>query len=141
MFLQIVTSLLKNVNIWLNDKVTQFPRFLFLASWLKSCEIKKPEFTNCSTESIQELFQNVFKGNYKIDGLDSVDPMLLDKISVLQGDGPVSLNARLSNVKFFGFSKIALYKAKSVQKITAELLLSKSSKSDLKLIITRKDKS
>jgi Haemolymph juvenile hormone binding protein (JHBP) len=50
----------------------------------------------------------VFSGKYKIDGLDSIDPMVLDKIKVLQGDGPVNVNASLSKVKIFGFSKVEL---------------------------------
>lgn len=77
---------------------------MFLANWLKTCELKMPEFTKCSTESIRGLFANTFNGNYKIAGLDSIDPLLLDKIKVLQGGGgPVSLNASLTNVKLFGF--------------------------------------
>lgn len=81
---------------------------IFSASWLQTCELKKPQFTKCSTQSIRGLFNNVFSGKYKIDGLESLDPMVLDKIKVLQGDGPVSVNASLSKVKIYGFSKVEL---------------------------------
>jgi Haemolymph juvenile hormone binding protein (JHBP) len=56
-------------------------------------------------ESVRGLFGNVLNGNYKIEGLDSVEPILLDKIQILQGDGPVSLDASLSKLKIFGMSK------------------------------------
>lgn len=74
-------------------------------AWLKTCEFKDPEFIKCSTSSIQGLFKTVFDGGYKVPELDSLDPMRIDSIDILQGDGPVSVNASLSKVKITGFSK------------------------------------
>jgi hypothetical protein len=53
------------------------------------------------------MFQNVLKGNYKIDGIDSTDPVYLDKLQILQGagNGPVSVDASLSNLKIYGLAK------------------------------------
>lgn len=42
-----------------------------------------------------------------IEGLEdigTIDPMRLGKIRILQGDGPVSVNASLSKVTVTGFS-------------------------------------
>lgn len=72
---------------------------------MKTCVKDTPEFAKCHVESIRDLFANIFNGNYKIDGLESVEPMVLDKLQILQSDGPVSLDASLSKVKIFGFSK------------------------------------
>lgn len=41
-----------------------------------------------------------------MEGLDSIDPMIIDRIRILQGEGPVSVNASLSKVKVIGFSKV-----------------------------------
>jgi hypothetical protein len=78
------------------------------ASWIKTCQLKQPEFTKCSTESIRGLFANTFNGNFKIKNFDSLDPMHLDKLNVLQGSGPVAVNASLSNVKIVGMSSMFL---------------------------------
>lgn len=67
-----------------------------------------PEFTKCSTESIRGLFTNTLNNSYKVKGLDSVDPMLFDKLNVLQGSGPVAVNASLANVKIVGMSGVEL---------------------------------
>jgi hypothetical protein len=75
---------------------------------LKTCELKKPEFTKCSTKSIDELYKKIFNGHFKVEGLESVEPLVLDKIKVLSGDGPVSLNASLTKVKIFGFKNIQI---------------------------------
>jgi hypothetical protein len=80
---------------------------LIPANWLKSCLQSDPNFQQCHLESVRDLFQNVLKGVYKIDGIDSTDPVYLDKIQILQGagNGPVSLDASLSNLKIFGLAK------------------------------------
>lgn len=56
--------------------------------------------------SVQGLFDNVVKGINELDGLSSIDPMRIDRIKILQGEGPVSVNASLTKVKVLGFSKV-----------------------------------
>lgn len=46
------------------------------------------------------------KGIDGVVGLESIDPMKIDRIRILQGDGPVSVNASLTKVKVTGFSKV-----------------------------------
>lgn len=75
---------------------------------MKTCSFNDPEFRKCHVESVRRLFENVFNGNYKIDGLGSVEPITLDKIQIIQGDGPVALDASLSDLKIFGLSNAEL---------------------------------
>lgn len=56
--------------------------------------------------SVQGLFDKLVKGIDGVVGLDSIDPMKIDRIRILQGEGPVSVNASLSRVKVTGFSKV-----------------------------------
>lgn len=67
--------------------------------------LKDPELVKCSTVSIQGLFDALGKGIEGLEGLETIDPMRIDRIRILQGEGPVSVNASLSKVKVTGFSK------------------------------------
>lgn len=78
------------------------------ADWLKTCTFKNPNFTQCSTTSVHGLFSHLIEGIEGINGLDTIDPMKIDRIRILQGDGPVSVNASLSKVTVTGFSKLKL---------------------------------
>lgn len=73
---------------------------------MKTCQFSDPDFFKCSTGSVQGLFDHLIKGIEGVEGLDSIDPMRIDRIRILQGDGPVSVNASLSKVKVMGFSKV-----------------------------------
>lgn len=77
----------------------------FKASWLITCALKDPGFEKCHLDSIRGLFEKVLQGSYKVEGIESMDPVLLDKVQILQGTGPVSLDARLTNLKIKGLSK------------------------------------
>lgn len=55
---------------------------------------------------MQGLFDNLIKGIDGVEGLDSIDPMRIERIRILQGEGAVSVNASLSKVKVLGFSKV-----------------------------------
>jgi hypothetical protein len=54
---------------------------------------------------VQGLFDQLGKGIPGLIGLETIDPMKIEKIRILQGEGPVSVNASLRNVKVTGFSK------------------------------------
>lgn len=51
------------------------------------------------------MFDELAKGIDGLVGLETIDPMKIDRIRILQGEGPVSVNASLSKVKVTGFSK------------------------------------
>lgn len=80
--------------------------FSLSASWLKTCEFSDPDFIKCSTTSVQALFDNLVKGIEGVEGLDSIEPMKIERIKILQGEGPVSVNASLTKVRVQGFSKV-----------------------------------
>lgn len=73
--------------------------------WLKTCNFADKDFFKCSTTSVQGLFDQLGKGIEGLQGLETIDPMKIDRIKILQGEGPVSVNASLKNVKVTGFSK------------------------------------
>jgi Haemolymph juvenile hormone binding protein (JHBP) len=52
---------------------------------------KDPKFFDCSTRSVQKLFDAVNQGIAKLDGIETTDPMRIDRITILQGEGPVSV--------------------------------------------------
>lgn len=80
-------------------------KFIFTAPWLKQCSINDPDLKKCSTASVQGLFDELTKGISGLQGLETIDPMKIDRIRILQGEGPVSVNASLSKVKVTGFSR------------------------------------
>ncbi|CAH0558779.1 unnamed protein product [Brassicogethes aeneus] len=73
-------------------------------SYISTCQIKNnPNFSNCSTHSVQGLFDEIPKGIPEI-GLEPLDPLKVDKIKILQGGGgAVTVNASLTNVTVIGF--------------------------------------
>lgn len=70
--------------------------------YVETCFIKKPEFEKCSTRAVQKLFGQLPEGVPSI-GLEPLDPLKVPIIKVLQGGGPVSVNASLTNVTVLGF--------------------------------------
>ncbi|XP_026477545.1 uncharacterized protein LOC113383497 [Ctenocephalides felis] len=74
------------------------------ADFMKSCTLKAPDFKKCNLESIQGLFSKLATGIAEID-VPAADPLHIDKLRILQGQGPVSVNASLENVVITGFSK------------------------------------
>ncbi|XP_018332047.1 protein takeout [Agrilus planipennis] len=72
--------------------------------FVQTCKIKTPDFVNCSTHAVQGLFHRFPKGLPEID-LQPLDPLEVPVIKILQGDGPVNVNASLANVTVVGFGK------------------------------------
>ncbi|KAF5298259.1 hypothetical protein FQR65_LT09770 [Abscondita terminalis] len=70
--------------------------------FVDSCYIKKPNFQECSTKSVQRLFSMLPPGIPSI-GLQPLDPLHIPIVRILQGEGPVSVNASLANVTVLGF--------------------------------------
>lgn len=74
------------------------------ADWLQTCQIKDPNFVECSTESIQKLFRKLVTGVEGLAEVETIDPMKLAKIKIFSGDGPVSINSSLSKSVVTGFA-------------------------------------
>ncbi|XP_065170545.1 protein takeout-like [Atheta coriaria] len=71
--------------------------------YVKTCNINEPNFINCSTHAVQLLFNELPRGVPEI-GLEPLDPLRVKRIKILQGAGPVNVNASLSNVTVVGFA-------------------------------------
>jgi Haemolymph juvenile hormone binding protein (JHBP) len=54
------------------------------------------------------MFKTILSGDYVVPGLGSLEPWMIDRVRILQGSGPVAVNASLSKVKIIGFSKLIL---------------------------------
>ncbi|GJQ83213.1 hypothetical protein Trydic_g18237 [Trypoxylus dichotomus] len=70
--------------------------------YVSTCEIRRPDFVNCSTDAVQKLFDAIPSGIPEI-GLDPLDPLKVPIIKILQGTGPVNVNASLTDVTVLGF--------------------------------------
>ncbi|XP_023954809.2 uncharacterized protein LOC112058318 [Bicyclus anynana] len=73
-------------------------------SFIRTCFKGDPEFDDCSKDAVQNLFNALGPGLPEID-LPSLDPLNIPQIRILQGDGPVNVNAALDNVVVTGFGK------------------------------------
>lgn len=73
-------------------------------SFVQTCLKSDPDFDDCSTEAVQKLFIALGPGLPEID-LPPIDPLNIPKIRILQGEGPVNVNAALDNVLVTGFGK------------------------------------
>lgn len=71
---------------------------------METCKFSDPDFIACSTRSVQGLFDKLVTGIEGLEDIGTIDPMRLGKIRILQGDGPVSVNASLSKVTVTGFA-------------------------------------
>lgn len=87
-----------------------------VAEWLRTCKFSDPEFTKCSTDSVQGLFTKLATGIDGLSNFETIDPLKINKIKILQGEGPVSVNASLSKVTVLGFSKTKVIQSKLVIK-------------------------
>lgn len=72
--------------------------------FIKTCRFSDADFVGCSTVSVQGLFDKLVTGIEGIEHVGTIDPMKINKIRILQGDGPVSVNASLSKVVVTGFA-------------------------------------
>ncbi|XP_077283602.1 protein takeout-like [Arctopsyche grandis] len=70
--------------------------------FIKTCYKKDPKFGECSRVAVQGIFDKLKEGLPEI-GIDPLDPLKISKIRILQGDGPVNVNAALDDVTVTGF--------------------------------------
>lgn len=94
----VVLALVMFVNLSFADYYKTKPNFV------KTCFKKDPEFEDCSKEAVQNLFNALGPGLPEID-IPTLEPLHIPKIRILQGDGPVNVNAALDDVVITGFGK------------------------------------
>uniref|UniRef100_A0A1B0G190 Hemolymph juvenile hormone binding protein n=1 Tax=Glossina morsitans morsitans TaxID=37546 RepID=A0A1B0G190_GLOMM len=87
-----------------------FDYFREKPSYVKSCKIYEPEFTKCSTESIQMLITQVAKGIPELEGIvRRLDPFIIDDIDFNQANTEAAnLYAHLTNLTATGLSKLQI---------------------------------
>ncbi|KAM3963654.1 protein takeout [Aphomia sociella] len=73
-------------------------------SFIQTCMRSDPDFDDCSKQAVQKLFDALGPGLPEID-MPPLDPMKIPKIRILQGDGPVNVNAALDDVTVTGFGQ------------------------------------
>ncbi|XP_059055436.1 circadian clock-controlled protein daywake-like [Achroia grisella] len=73
-------------------------------NFIQTCLKSDPDFDDCSRQSVQKLFDALGPGLPEID-MPPLDPMKIPKIRILQGDGPVNVNAALDDVTVTGFGQ------------------------------------
>ncbi|GLV43637.1 uncharacterized protein CBL_07036 [Carabus blaptoides fortunei] len=72
------------------------------SDWLKTCHKQDKNFTDCSTIAVQGMFNKLRTGIPEVR-LPPAEPLKIDKIEILQGDGPVSVNATVRDINVHGF--------------------------------------
>ncbi|XP_023176516.1 circadian clock-controlled protein [Drosophila hydei] len=82
--------------------------------YIESCRIKEPDFTNCSTHSIQGFLNEVIKGIPEIEeSFGPIDPMKQDQLTFTQADSDVaSISANLTDLVIRGFGKMIVKESK-----------------------------
>ncbi|XP_037721022.1 circadian clock-controlled protein daywake isoform X1 [Drosophila subpulchrella] len=78
--------------------------FLTEPHYIKECRIADRDFVNCSTHSIQQLFDKLNDGIPGLTSIKSFDPFYLNRIRITQGNSnAINLKVELANVKIIGF--------------------------------------
>ncbi|XP_050079367.1 uncharacterized protein LOC126567180 [Anopheles maculipalpis] len=86
----------------------------------------KQEDGNCLLEAITATFQNFHKGVPEI-GLVPLDPLRIDKMDIVQGDGPINIVLNFKKVDLLGFQHAQIKKASG--------FTSNPTKMDLNLVV------
>ncbi|EDW67421.2 protein takeout [Drosophila virilis] len=87
-------------------------------AYIESCRIHEPDFTNCSTRSIQGFLNAVIKGIPEIEeSFGPLDPMKQDQLTFKQEDSDVaSISANLTNLIVRGLGKMVVKESKVSKK-------------------------
>ncbi|EDW24003.1 GL23901 [Drosophila persimilis] len=87
-------------------------------AYLESCRIYEPEFTNCSTRSIQKFMNQVIKGIPEIyESFGPIDPMKQDQLVFKQDNSDIAtISANLTEMLIHGFGKMVIKESKVSKK-------------------------
>jgi hypothetical protein len=97
-----------------NQQSTQSLHFLFdsPAYFIEKCYRDDPEVDDCLQYSGNKLASYLHEGIPEL-GLDNVEPVIIDEISIALGEGPDAYRATFSNIETYGVSNISLAKVRS----------------------------
>ncbi|XP_067014031.2 protein takeout [Anabrus simplex] len=78
-----------------------------LPSFIKACHRSDPNFKACALKSARETLPNVFDGvpKYRVPKLD---PLIIDRLQVDEGHGPVGLAFTATNCTIYGIRNVRL---------------------------------
>ncbi|EDV53463.1 uncharacterized protein LOC6554908 [Drosophila erecta] len=87
-------------------------------SYIESCKIYEPEFTKCSTRSIQGFMNQLVKGVPEIEAsFGPIDPMRQEQLVFKQANSDVAtLSANLTDMLISGFGKMVIKESKVSKK-------------------------
>ncbi|XP_052835252.1 uncharacterized protein LOC128251987 [Drosophila gunungcola] len=87
-------------------------------SYIESCRIYEPEFTKCSTRSIQAFMNQLVKGVPELDeSFGPIDPMRQDQLVFKQDNSDVAtISANLTDMLISGFGKMVIKESKVSKK-------------------------
>ncbi|ALC45585.1 CG14259, partial [Drosophila busckii] len=87
-------------------------------AYLESCRIYEPNFTNCSTRSIQNFLDAVVEGIPEIEAsFGPLDPLTQEQLIFKQDNSDVAtISANLTNLVIRGFSKMVIKESKVSKK-------------------------
>ncbi|XP_062123280.1 uncharacterized protein LOC133836706 [Drosophila sulfurigaster albostrigata] len=104
--------------IFLCNEVVGVEYFTEKPSFLPSCRIKDPEFTTCSTNSIQKLIDQMNIGIPELlNTFGPLDPMRIRDIIFKQDNNNVAtLNCNLTDVHIKGYSKMKIKESRVSKK-------------------------
>ncbi|XP_073814733.1 protein takeout-like [Musca autumnalis] len=96
-----------------------FEYFKEKPSYIKTCKIYEPEFTKCSTESIQRFLEEVFTGKVPevTEVVGKFDPLHLDELNFKQDNNDAaSLRAKLTDLQISGLSRFQITESRVSKK-------------------------
>jgi hypothetical protein len=82
------------------------------AYFIEKCYRDDPEVDDCLQYSGNKLAGYLHEGIPEL-GLDNVEPVVIDEISIALGEGPDAYRATFSNIETYGVSNISLAKVRS----------------------------
>lgn len=82
------------------------------AYFIEKCYRDDPDVDECLKYSGNKLASHLHEGIPDL-GLENVEPVEIDEISIALGDGPDAYRATFSNIEAFGVSNISLARVRS----------------------------
>ncbi|KAK7866335.1 hypothetical protein R5R35_003265 [Gryllus longicercus] len=79
--------------------------------WIR-CQKTDPQLDRCLEGAVQDAIKKLAGGIPSL-GIASIDPLQLSALEIGQGQGPISVNQKFSNIKVLGLSKAVLEKSRA----------------------------
>lgn len=84
-----------------------FITVLFSAYYIRQCRKSDPEVNQCLTKSANYLVENFRRGIPEL-GINEVEPIIIDEISIALGNGPDGYRAMFRDIHAYGVSNLTV---------------------------------